>query len=112
MKPWKPERKPDLRKSIKIALEVICLLILTPVIYWYAVFLLIFPADIYVSSGLPSWLAIAIILVLDVVWTVSMILSKLMNIHLKVILTLLVYILSTAGITGLFVAPALRDAFM
>jgi hypothetical protein len=100
------------QKYVVIGLEVVSLAILLPVVYWFAVKLLIEPIGRYIFEDIPTWLVFFIVLGFDVGWVVIMRLWPLKNMNIKIILTLLVLTLSASVLTCLVVLSAMRGAFV
>jgi hypothetical protein len=99
------------RKLLLRSLEIISFVILTPIIF-FAAFTLLGPLiEYYVYERISKALAFFIVLSFDAIWTVTVILLPLKNIHLKIVLIWLVLILSAATLFCLFVLQALSGAF-
>ena len=100
------------RKFLLICLELIFLAVLTALIYVGSYVLLFGPMDLLISKGISTWVALFVILGFDLVWIIIMKLWPLKNIHVKIVLTLIVFAVSASILTCLIVVPVLRDAFM
>jgi hypothetical protein len=99
-------------KLLLICIKVIFLAILTAAIYVGSYVLLSGPIDLLISKGVSTLVAFVVILGFDVFWIVLMKLWPLRKIHVKIVLTLIVFAVSASILTCFVVVPVLRDAFM
>jgi len=100
------------RKILLISLEVISLAIILPIFYWYTLKLVIDPIEIHVFEVIPTMLFFLIVIGFDILWIVLMRACPRINIHIKVVLTVLILTLSASFLTCLIVLQALSDAFV
>lgn len=106
------------RKRLLISIEVICLAILLPLLYLGTVKLLLdpiertfYPHDLYEHLSIPWWAVFVAILTFDAIWIVLMKLCPYGKVHVKVVLTLLVLIISIAILSCFIIINALTKAF-
>jgi hypothetical protein len=98
------------RKILSICLEVVGLAIVLPLFYWGSIKLLFVPLidwAYYPNRKISPLMAFIIVLSFDCFWLVIMKLSLRKKIHLKIILTLVIFTLSAATLTCFVIANAL-----
>ena len=98
------------REHLLIVLDVVLLIIVVPILFAGAYFLLFEIARHYALPEIPYWLA-PLVLCFDVLWIVLILLSSWINIHVKVILTILVFTLSASVLFWLFAMWVLSGVF-
>jgi len=98
------------KKLLLVALEVVLLIIVVPILFAGAYFLLLEIARHYGLPEIPYWLA-PLVLCFDVLWIVLILLSSWINIHVRVILTILVFTLSASVLFWLFAMWVLSGVF-
>lgn len=110
--------KENKRKFPLSRLEIIFLVILTPIIYLGCITLLLipigkafYPHTSYVYGGVYIWVVFIILLGVDVVWIVLMKLWPLKNKKAKIILTWFLLTLSASVLTCFAIGDALDAAF-
>ena len=103
------------RLILLICLEVVSLAIMIPIIYCGTIKLLMVPIGeaFYPLERrcMAVWMVFLAILLLDVLWIVLMRLCPRDKIHVKVVLTSLVLVLSAAVLSCFVVLTALEGAF-
>ena len=90
------------KKIVSITLEVIALAILTGGTYWVFLMLMIRPLNtgVPITGDLPfSKIFLIALLIFDAIWLVTMKFWPLKNIHIKILLTLLLFAFSAAVVT-------------
>ena len=110
---------PEKRQKFRLSpLEIVCLVILTPIIYLGGIKLLLvpigkafYPHTSYVYGGIYIWIVFIILLGFNVVWLVLMKLWPLRNVKVKIILTWFVFILSAVVMSCFAIGDALDAAF-
>lgn len=95
------------RKILFLCLEIISLAILTPILYLCTTKLLACPIEYYIYGKISIRKVFFIILGFDTVWIITMIICRVINIHVKIFLTLLVLILSASVLVDLLVIDSL-----
>lgn len=103
------------RKILLIFMEVISLAMSLPLLYWGTLNLILDPIEkAYYTSRvpvIPVWGAVALIIVVNIIWIMLMKLCPKENINIKIVLTLLVLTISAAILSGFVVIEALSKAF-
>ncbi|MHC4154932.1 MAG: hypothetical protein ACYST6_08435 [Planctomycetota bacterium] len=103
------------RLILLICLEIISLAIMIPIIYCGTIKLFFGPIDDafypYERRLIPVWMVFIAILLLNVLWIILMRLCPRDTIHVKVVLTSLVLVLSAAVLSCFVVLGALEGAF-
>jgi hypothetical protein len=79
--------------------EIVCLAILTPIVYWRAMRLLIKPMNEHMGYWFYTALGLLVVLGFDIVWVIMMKLWPLKNAKVKIVLTVLVLTLSASVIS-------------
>ncbi|MHC4547131.1 MAG: hypothetical protein ACYSYL_21910 [Planctomycetota bacterium] len=118
------EEKKEKRDKLLIVLDVFFITIITlglgffaiqTEMFWYVERFFFSLIDGYVSLIIPQWLVFIVVLVFDVSWIVLMVKWKsLKNIHIKILITWPVIVMSTLvlyALIGLAVLHSISDAF-
>ncbi|MCJ7728697.1 MAG: hypothetical protein MUO27_02280 [Sedimentisphaerales bacterium] len=99
------------KKGLSITLEVVVLAILTIVAYWGVVRLMIGRPiriiGIYINGDwVFSGVFLIAVLTFDIIWLATIKFWPVKNIHIKIVLTLLVFVLSAAVVTCYMMPPS------
>ena len=105
------------KKVLSIVLEVIALAILTIAAYWGSMMLFLCPPEwlmgntlyFLTGNGFSSKIPVILLLMFDAIWLAIIKFLPLKNIHIKIILTLLIFAFSVAFVTCYIQAYMLRD---
>jgi len=105
------------KKVLSISLEVTALAVLTVGVYVGLMMLFLRPPECIVGNtlyfltggGFSSKIPLIIVLTFDAIWIATIKFWPLKNIHIKIVLTLLVFAFSASFVTSYTVAYMLRD---